>query len=112
MRVMLHSAVEGLTCFRDAGKSPGVIRVPGDDTRACPCHGSPMSSRPHATRYRIVVKGRLSERYEPAFDGLRLEAGDGITALSGTFVDHAQLYGVLDRLRDLGIELVSVNASS
>ena len=69
-----------------------------------------MTPGPPATHYRIVVKGRLSERYEPAFDGLRLEASSGVTVLSGSFVDHAQLYGVLDRLRDLGIELVSVNA--
>ena len=69
-----------------------------------------MASPPPVTRYRIVVKGRLSERYEPAFEGLQLEARNGLTALSGSFVDHAQLYGVLDRLRDVGIELVSVNA--
>lgn len=69
-----------------------------------------MSPPPQGTCYRIVVKGRLSERYEPVFDGLRLEPHSGSTALSGRFVDHSQLYGVLDRLRDLGIELVSVNA--
>jgi hypothetical protein len=69
-----------------------------------------MSSDSQATSYCIVVKGHLSERYEPAFEGMRLEPSNGVTALSGTFVDHAQLYGVLDRLRDLGIELVSVNA--
>ena len=69
-----------------------------------------MSSPSQGTRYSIVVKGHLSERYEPAFGGLRLEPRNGVTTLSGPFVDHAQLYGVLDRLRDLGIELVSVNA--
>jgi hypothetical protein len=62
------------------------------------------------TAYRIVVKGRLSERFGRAFDGLRFEPLPGETALVGEFVDETQLYGVLDRLRDLGVELVSVNA--
>jgi hypothetical protein len=64
---------------------------------------------PQAISYRIVVKGRLSHRYGSAFEGLTLEPRTGETAISGVFVDQAQLYGVLDRLRDFGIELVSVN---
>jgi hypothetical protein len=63
-----------------------------------------------STRYRIVVKGRLSERLGGAFGELELEPMSGATALSGEFVDETQLYGVIDRLRDLGVELVSVNA--
>ena len=63
-----------------------------------------------ATRYCIIVKGRLSERYNSIFEGLRLEPMRGHTALSGPVVDQAELYGLLNRLRDLGIELVSVNA--
>jgi hypothetical protein len=62
------------------------------------------------TRYRIVVKGRLSERFDSAFQGAVLEPLPGGTALTGEFADETQLYGVLDRLRDFGIELVSVNA--
>jgi hypothetical protein len=61
-------------------------------------------------RYRIVVRGRLSSRFGSAFEGLELEPGVGETALTGDFTDQAQLHGVLSRLRDLGIELVSVNA--
>ena len=62
------------------------------------------------TRYRVIVRGRLSDRLASAFEGLTVEPADGETALSGCFVDQAQLHGVLDRLRALGIELVSVNA--
>ena len=62
------------------------------------------------TRYRIVVRGRLSERFDSAFQGVVLEPLPGGTALTGEFADETQLYGVLDRLRDFGIELVSVNA--
>ncbi len=61
-------------------------------------------------RYRIVVRGRLSERLGSAFDAMELEPEHGRTALTGSFEDQAQLYGLLDRLRDFGIELVSVNA--
>jgi hypothetical protein len=62
------------------------------------------------TRYEIVVRGRLSDRLGTAFEGLVLDPRPGRTALTGEFVDQAQLHGVLDRLQDFGIELVSVNA--
>jgi hypothetical protein len=62
------------------------------------------------TRFRIVVTGRLSEGFATAICDLELEASEGRTALTGTFVDQAQLHGVLQRLCDLGIELESVNA--
>ena len=61
-------------------------------------------------RYEIVVRGRLSRRYESAFDGVTLEPGAGATMLRADLADQSQLYGVLNRLRDFGIELVSVNA--
>ena len=60
-------------------------------------------------RYEIVVRGRLSSRYESAFDGTRLVPHHGQTTLRAELVDQSQLYGLLNRLRDLGIELVSVN---
>jgi hypothetical protein len=63
-----------------------------------------------ATRYRIVVKGRLTPAFGSAFEGIELELLPGATALEGNFVDQAQLYGILERLRNLGIELLSVNA--
>jgi hypothetical protein len=63
-------------------------------------------------RYEIVVRGRLSSRYECAFDGTRLVARKGQTTLCADLVDQSQLYGLLNRLRDLGIELVSVNPAA
>jgi hypothetical protein len=62
------------------------------------------------TRYRIVVRGRITPAFGSAFEGIELELLPGATALEGTFTDQAQLYGILERLRNLGIELVSVNA--
>jgi hypothetical protein len=63
-------------------------------------------------RYEIVVRGRLSRRHEGALDGVTLEPGPGRTALRAELVDQSQLYGLLNRLRDLGMELLSVNPVS
>jgi hypothetical protein len=60
------------------------------------------------TRYRIAVRGRLTERLGAAFEGLALEPGSEQTALVGEIRDQAHLYGVLDQVRNLGLELVSV----
>ena len=61
-----------------------------------------------STRYRIVVKGRFSERLGSAFHDLRLERRPGETVLSGA--SGEQLDGVLARLDDLGIEPLAVEA--
>ena len=60
-------------------------------------------------RYRIVVRGRLSERFASAFPGMALEAGAGQTILVGELAHGTQLYPILDRLRDFGLELVRLN---
>ena len=62
--------------------------------------------------YEIVVRGRLSDRYGTAFEGMELEPRRGETALHGDFADQSQLYGLLNRLRDFGLELISVNAKA
>jgi hypothetical protein len=60
-------------------------------------------------RYRIVVAGRLTGPIADGFEHLGLDSGDGQSTLTGRLRDQAQLHGLLDRLRDLGIPLVSVN---
>ena len=60
------------------------------------------------TRYRIVVRGRLSGHLASAFEGFALEPGNERSVLAGAIRDQAHLYGILDRVRDLGLELVSV----
>jgi hypothetical protein len=57
---------------------------------------------------RITVRGRLSERLATAFEGMTLVRCSGATELVGEIVDQAQLYGLLTRIRDLGLELESV----
>ena len=64
------------------------------------------------SRYRIVLRGRLSESFESAFEGMALEPGPNQTVLTGEVRDQAHLYGLLDRLRDFGIELVAVERES
>ena len=61
------------------------------------------------TRYRVVVRGRVGNELFEAFDCLELHSDAGESSLTGTFADSAQLYGLLDRLQDLGIPIVSVN---
>jgi len=61
------------------------------------------------TRYRVVVRGRLSHELADTFEQLEVDSNAGESSLTGTFADTAQLYGLLDRLQDLGIPIVSVN---
>jgi len=59
--------------------------------------------------YEIRVKGALDPRWVVWFDGLSLDTdGEGTTVLHGTVVDQSALYGVLRKLRDLGLPLLSV----
>jgi hypothetical protein len=60
------------------------------------------------TRYEIVVRGELSARFGSAFSGMTIHAEGGCTHIVGDVIDQSQLHGVLDRVRDLGIELISV----
>ena len=62
-------------------------------------------------RIRITVRGRLGRRLACAFDGLMLVPGIGATELAGEVVDQAQLYGLLTRIRDLGLDLESVSVA-
>ena len=60
------------------------------------------------TRYQIKVRGRLTERLGSAFAGMTMETGAGQTDLVGEICDQSHLYGILDRVRSMGLELVSV----
>jgi hypothetical protein len=61
-----------------------------------------------AKRYRVVVEGRLSERFAQAFPVQAVEVGDDVTVLEADVLDQSHLYGLLDRLRDFALELVRV----
>jgi hypothetical protein len=61
------------------------------------------------TTIRITVRGRLSERLAAAFDGMTLRSRSGATEIVGDVIDQVQLHGLITRIRDLGLELESVN---
>jgi hypothetical protein len=60
--------------------------------------------------YRIVVRSELGDRYASVFEGMRMESKDGRTILTGELKNQPHLFGVLDRLNGLGLELLSVQA--
>jgi hypothetical protein len=62
------------------------------------------------TSYRIVVRSELSDKYAVAFEGMQMDAKDGVTVLTGKIIDQPHLYGILDRINGLGLELLSVEA--
>ncbi|TNB70311.1 hypothetical protein FHJ30_15945 [Arthrobacter sp. BB-1] len=63
------------------------------------------------TRYEIRIGGHLDERWSAWFDPFTLSRErDGTTKLSGSVTDQAALHGVLTRVRNLGIVLISVAA--
>ena len=59
--------------------------------------------------YQITVKGHLNPNWAEWFDGLTITPlPNGTTAISGPVVDQAALHGLLRKVRDLGLPLVSV----
>ena len=60
--------------------------------------------------YEIRVKGHLDTRWAAWFDGLVIAHGsDGTTVIHGPVADQAALHGLLQKIRDLGLPLISVN---
>ena len=65
--------------------------------------------RHEAGRYEIRLKGHLDARWAARFDGLSLtHQADGTTVIDGAVADQAALHGLLQKVRDTGLELVSV----
>ncbi len=70
-----------------------------------------ISTGPHHSpeRYEIRLKGHLDSRWAAWFDGLSLtNSSDGTTIICGPVTDQAALHGLLQKVRDLGLPLVSV----
>ena len=72
---------------------------------------SEIPTGPHHSpgRYEIRLKGHLDSRWAAWFDGLSLtNSSDGTTIICGPVTDQAALHGLLQKVRDLGLPLVSV----
>ena len=74
------------------------------------------ASKPHRTSpetlvYEIRVRGHLSDQWHNWFDGMTIELeADGTSRLYGPLADQAALHGLLRKVRDLGLPLISVIA--
>ena len=62
-------------------------------------------------RYRLVLRGELGEPFGFLFEGMQMDRVAGTTVLTGTVIDQAHLHGLLERIQDLGIELVSIGSA-
>ena len=84
--------------------------VTTDDTNGSPERAT-TAGHDETVRYEIRVAGRLADRWTAWFDGLAIDRQpDGTTVISGPIADQAALHGVLQRLRDAGIPLLSLHA--
>ena len=59
--------------------------------------------------YEIRVKGYLDQRWSDWFEGLTITHQDGCTVLRGSLIDEAALHGVLIRIRDLALPLLTLS---
>jgi hypothetical protein len=61
-------------------------------------------------QYEITVRGHLDRRWSEWFNGMDIRnLPDGETVLCGPVIDQAELHGLLIKIRDLGLQLVSVH---
>ena len=59
----------------------------------------------------VRIKGTLNKQWSEWFDGLTIShSGPGVTILAGLVRDQAALYGIIARLRDLGLELTLLHS--
>jgi hypothetical protein len=72
--------------------------------------GIPAGQYHSLGQYEIRLKGHLEARWAAWFDGLTVTPGsDGTTIIHGLVADQAALHGLLQKTRDLGLPLISVN---
>ena len=70
---------------------------------------STQPRQPAGTLYEVLVRGELDEALAAEVGALRLEPRGGETRIVIELIDQSHLHGVLERLRDLNIEIESVN---
>jgi hypothetical protein len=58
-------------------------------------------------RYRLVLRGELDEKFGFLFEGMQMVRLAGTTVLTGPVTDQAHLLGLIERILELGIELLS-----
>lgn len=63
---------------------------------------------PHHRSYEIRIRGRIGDSFRIAFEGLIVTVNPVETVVRGENLDQAALYGVLERIQALGLELIEV----
>ena len=63
------------------------------------------------TFYEIQVKGSLDARWNELFEGMTIAGQNNVTTISGMVADQAALHGLLARVRDYGLVLISIKSS-
>lgn len=71
-----------------------------------------METNKYASMYQICVKGHIDERWLRWFEGLTLSQQPNGETVIGGVMDQATLHGVLNRIRDLGLELLLVQRTT
>ena len=66
------------------------------------------SDRARGRRYRLVLRGELGEPFGFLFEGMQMDRIAGTTVLTGHVIDQVHLHGLLKRIQELGVELVSI----
>jgi hypothetical protein len=70
----------------------------------------PKTNSDHPVVYQIRIKGHLGSQWTDWFEGLTITLEeDGDTLLTGPVIDQAALHGLLKKVRDLGLPLISVS---
>ena len=88
---------------------PYGARVTAEDRTTDGTGGASDAGPDGIQQYQIRVKGHLGSRWSAWFDGLTLTSDDdGTTVIHGPVVDQAALHGLLQKLCDVGIPLVSL----
>jgi len=64
------------------------------------------------TFYEIQVKGYLDARWSELFEGMNIAWNDNVTTISGMVADQAALHGLLARVRDYGLVLLSIKSAT
>ncbi len=60
-------------------------------------------------RYRIILRGECEQLLSGVLDGLSISSGRGWTCVTASVRDESELYGLLDRLQEFALHIVSLN---
>jgi hypothetical protein len=90
---------------------PKTVRTQRDAHPVSRTHRRKESGAPFvgpSARYEISVRGRLDSRWSVWFDGVKVATKDGETVIVGDDMDQPKLRGILNKIWDLNLTLVSV----